>query len=268
MKAARDVLVLGHRGMLGSMAVRYFSSRPNWRPHTFGPRCRFDEQRLRAWCWTWPQAVIINCIGAIPQKKPSADRLYEANSDIPQAIRAALGSGNILVHPSTDCVFNGVDGDYTEGDTPNATDDYGRSKAQGDANVEGPTTITIRTSIIGPDGKHGLMGWLLSQKKNATVEGYGWHYWNGITTLEWCRVAEELIERRAFGLHHVACRIAINKFVLLRQIAKLYRPDLIIERDRSHGAADRVLFCSDERMIRPNIVAQLRALKAFTAGRV
>lgn len=267
MKAARDVLVLGHRGMLGSMAVRYFSSRPNWRPHTFGPRCRFDEQRLRAWCWTWPQAVIINCIGAIPQKKPSADRLYEVNSDIPRAIRAALGSENILVHPSTDCVFGGTDFGYGEFDTPNPVDDYGRSKAQGDANVEGLTTITIRTSIIGPDGKHGLMGWLLTQKKKW-VPGYIDHRWNGITTLEWCRVAEELIKGRQFGLHHVCCRYSVTKAQLLHEIAKVYRPGLeIVSVKAPGGPIDRTLACRPS-MIRASIGVQLRALKAFTAGRV
>jgi dTDP-4-dehydrorhamnose reductase len=65
---------------------------------------------------------------------------------------------------STDCVFTGSKGMYTEEDVTDAQDLYGVSKRLGE--VDYPNAITLRTSIIGHElnGNRSLIDWFLSQE--------------------------------------------------------------------------------------------------------
>jgi dTDP-4-dehydrorhamnose reductase len=56
-------------------------------------------------------------------------------------------AGARLVHISTDRVFDGRKGDYTERDPSNAEDLYGKSTFLGE--VDYSHAVTLRTSIIG-----------------------------------------------------------------------------------------------------------------------
>jgi hypothetical protein len=87
-----------------------------------------------------------------------------------------------MIHISTDCVFDGLKGNYAENDHSNATDLYGRSKYLGE--VTYPHCITLRTSIIGHElkGKLGLIEWFLAQ--NEKVRGYTNAIYTGFPTIE------------------------------------------------------------------------------------
>ena len=52
------------------------------------------------------------------------------------------------IHFSTDCVFDGIKGNYTELDKTNAKDQYGISKLKSENKIK-ENTLVIRTSIIG-----------------------------------------------------------------------------------------------------------------------
>lgn len=97
--------------------------------------------------------------------------------------------------------FNELDnqkGMYGINQAPDADDDYGISKSMGELAIAlRPRTVLIRTSIIGPDTRPdglGLMAWFMRQARGAHINGYTNHWWNGITTLEWCKVVESLLE--------------------------------------------------------------------------
>ena len=106
-----------------------------------------------------------------------------------------MSASQTLVQPSTDCVFSGGKGEpYALEDIPDAEDDYGWSKRLGEvALVHRKNTLIPRVSIIGPDANiqpKGLLGWFLNQPNGAELKGFSNHLWNGITTLEWCRLIE------------------------------------------------------------------------------
>lgn len=63
---------------------------------------------------------------------------------------AAQAAGCRLIHISTDMVFDGERGNYTEADSPNPRTDYGRTKADGEAAVvaSGAEAVIVRTSLI------------------------------------------------------------------------------------------------------------------------
>ncbi len=94
--------------------------------------------------------VVINAIGIVKQLPSSKDtiRTLTANSIFPHRLNdLAAEFGFRLFCISTDCVFDGRRGDYSEIDVSNATDLYGKSKNLGE--VISDKAVTLRTSIIG-----------------------------------------------------------------------------------------------------------------------
>lgn len=193
----RKVLVLGHRGMLGSMAVSYFSVRGDDVVTLEGRFSVAQRDSFLEGLRGLNADVVVNAIGAIKQKVNDAPDLLMANAVLPLLVRAAMPPEALLVHPSTDCVFQGTHGRYCVTDPPDATDWYGLSKALGETVGAHPGTLVVRTSVIGPESHgvpSGLLGWFLAHGDGETLPGYENHFWNGLTTLEWCRFVSEQLD--------------------------------------------------------------------------
>jgi dTDP-4-dehydrorhamnose reductase len=126
-----------------------------------------------------------------------------------------------MVHISTDCVFSGHRGRYTEDDFPDPADFYGRSKLLGEVAQGG--ALTLRTSIIGHELGTGrsLVDWFLSQRDH--VRGFRRAIYSGLTTTEFARMLETVVlpSAQLHGLMHVASD-PISKFDLLRLVADIY----------------------------------------------
>lgn len=175
--------------------------------------------------------VILNAIGIVKQRKTAKESIpsIEINSLLPHRLAALAGAaGARLVHFSTDCVFSGRQGPYTESDTPDAEDLYGRSKLLGE--VAEPHCITLRTSIIGHElaRKGSLIEWFLAQR--GTVRGFRQALYTGFSTIEIARIVERLITKHAdaHGIWHVSSE-PIDKFALLDMVRKHYGLDTGIE---------------------------------------
>jgi dTDP-4-dehydrorhamnose reductase len=129
-------------------------------------------------------AAVINFMGIVKQLEAAKDPLIsiEVNALFPQRLaRLCPRRGIRLIHISTDCVFSGPKGNYSESDLPDAEDLYGRTKFLGEASCEG--CLTLRTSTIGREleTSHGLMEWFLSQE-GKSVSGYKRAVFSGFTT--------------------------------------------------------------------------------------
>ena len=177
--------------------------------------------------------VVINCIGLVKQLAESNDPLQAIpiNSLLPHRLaRLCAIAGARLVHVSTDCVFAGTRGGYTETDASDATDLYGRSKYLGEVNYE--HCITLRTSIIGHElnSANGLVGWFLTQQ--GSVKGYTQAIFSGLPTVELAHVIRDIVlpQPQLHGLYHVASQ-PINKFDLLTLVKKKYKKDIAIVAD-------------------------------------
>jgi dTDP-4-dehydrorhamnose reductase len=245
-------LVLGGTGMLGNAVLRYFASRGEYtvagsvRSAASGARLPQELQGLlipsvdvesldsiaRAFAAFRPH-VVINCIGLIKQLADVDDPLIAIpiNSLLPHRLaRLCSMMGARLIHVSTDCVFSGSRGGYVETDVSDAKDLYGRSKYLGE--VDYPHAVTLRTSIIGHElgSAHGLVGWFLAQR--AGVRGYTKAIFSGLPTVELSRVIHDFVlpNDTLRGVYHVSAD-AIDKFSLLRLVAKAYEKDIAITPD-------------------------------------
>lgn len=178
--------------------------------------------------------VVVNCIGVIKQRD-------EAHSDIPSiTINALLPHrlaktcglwGGRLIHFSTDCVFRGKRGGYTEDDASDAADLYGKTKFLGEVATD--NAVTLRTSIIGRELHHlkSLLEWFLSQN-HQTVRGFTRAIYSGVTTNHLADVVGDLIEKhpRISGLYQVASQ-PISKYDLLCLLRTAYHLDIDIVPD-------------------------------------
>lgn len=186
--------------------------------------------------------VVVNCIGIVKQAEAARDPVVSisVNALFPQRLaRECRERGVRLIHISTDCVFSGRKGGYTESDPPDPEDLYGRSKLLGE--VEGPGCLTLRTSMIGREleTSFGLVEWFLGQEGKA-VSGYRRAIFSGFTTMALSRIVSRIIAEHPEleGLYHVASE-PVSKFDLLLLIKEVYglhieiRPDESVLSDRS-----------------------------------
>lgn len=167
---------------------------------------------------------VINAIGiTIPSSLENPAITFFVNGALPHLLTNVFGDR--LIHITTDCVYNGKEGfPYDENSPKTPVDIYGVSKSLGE-----PTNcLTLRTSIIGPeidDGGTGLLGWFL-QQKNKTITGFANHYWNGITTKQFGKICDHIIQNRdAFpktGLYHIFST-SVSKYDMLRAFEEKYR---------------------------------------------
>jgi dTDP-4-dehydrorhamnose reductase len=188
--------------------------------------------------------AIINAVGIVKQRAEAEESIpsIEINALLPHRLAALCrGRGIRLVHMSTDCVFSGRAGNYTEDDFPDADDLYGRSKLLGEV-TEAPC-ITLRTSIIGRElsRKAGLLEWFLAQR--GSVKGFRNAIFSGFTTHEVARIIERVLAGypEARGLYHVSSA-PVSKYellVLIRDrlgLATKIVPDDALRCDRSLDA--------------------------------
>ena len=187
-----------------------------------------------------PEAVV-NAVGVVKQRPDGLDAIpnLEINALLPHRLAAICNAvGAHLIHISTDCVFSGRRGHYSESDEPDPIDVYGHSKLLGE--IVHPGCITLRTSIIGREltRKTSLLEWFLAQK--GSVRGYKNAIFSGFTTTEMSRIVERLLTDfpESSGIYHVSSN-PISKFDLLSMIKKKFElpielvPDHEFRCDRS-----------------------------------
>lgn len=268
------ILIFGGDGMLGHELLQSWRDRHEvwvtlrqgksaYRPHEglFRERALFDVdvRRLQdvvdAVAAAKPDAVI-NAVGIVKQRAAAKEAIpsLEINALFPHRLaQVCAAAGARMVHLGTDCVFSGQKGRYTESDTPDPKDLYGRTKQLGE--VAEPHCLTLRTSIIGLElGRQGsLIEWFLAQR--GRIKGFRRAIYTGLTTTEMARAIEHfLVSEPALGGLWQLSSDPIDKYDLLTRLAKrLGRADVDIVPD-DEFVCDRSLDSS--------------ALRARTAYRV
>lgn len=246
------VLILGATGMLGHVLLRYLSKRSEYEVYgtarslsalsrsfppellaTFRPdivdAINFDSI-MRALASIQPD-IVINCIGLIKQLPIAGDPLnaITVNAQLPHRISlVSRTAGARMIHISTDCVFDGLKGNYVENDLSTAEDLYGKTKYLGEVNY--PHCVTLRTSIIGHElkGCYGLVEWFLAQE--GKTRGFRKAIYSGFPTIELARIIADhvLPNDKLSGTYHVSSA-QISKFDLLNMIAERYDKRIEIE---------------------------------------
>ncbi len=246
------ILILGATGLIGNNIFRYLNSCVDL--HVTGTY-RSDKhlsfftnfERDNLLFYDFDQAlpneifkkvkpdVVINLIAITKHVKESFDipRMIQINSVFPHFLAKLCEEHSAkLIQISTDCVFSGGKGNYSEDDLADDLTFYGRSKALGEVTYGGH--LTIRTSAIGREleTKYGLVEWFLSE--NYSCFGYEKAIFTGLTARYLAHVILEHVLpcQSLSGLYHLSVN-PINKFDLLSKLAKFYKKDIDIIPDSS-----------------------------------
>lgn len=244
------VLVLGVTGMLGSTVYRVFSESDEYQvwgtlrsdggkryfssedhAHLVSGIDVLDQDALIAVLGEIKPDVVINCVGLIKQLAVANDPLsaLPINAMLPHRLAHLCELLEArLVHISTDCVFSGLTGMYTEEDSSDANDLYGKSKYIGELHNQA-NAITLRTSIIGHElgSQYALVDWFLAQE--GKVKGYSKAIFSGLPTVELARVIRDYVlpQPNLTGLYHVSAE-PIDKLSLLKLVANTYGKEIKI----------------------------------------
>lgn len=242
-KMIKKILVIGSKGMAGHMIKEYLSQKGYDVYRTFREKEEknleanefyldaFDKEKLEEILKKVKPDFVINCIGILNQfAENNPDIAIYVNGYFPHYLdRLSEKYGYKLIHITTDCVFSGKKGNYTEDDFRDADSYYGRSKAIGEVNNN--RTLTFRTSIIGPDINKdgiGLFNWFMKQE--GRIKGYSNVFWSGVTTLELAKAIEASFSQNISGLIHLVNNEKIPKYDLLKLFSKYMNKDIEIEK--------------------------------------
>ena len=150
-----------------------------------------------------------------------------------------------FIHISTDCVFSGKKGGYTEQSFRDGDDNYARTKALGE--VAAKDSVTLRTSIIGPELKSngtGLMDWFF--KQSGEISGYSKAYWSGVTTLELAKVTHAVVQQNIMGLLQICPQEKISKFELLKLFNDIWKRDCTINVNEDYSVDKSLISIRDD----------------------
>jgi len=191
--------------------------------------------KLRDLLYEVDASVVVNCLSpsraALRANDPVA--LIPICALLPHQLAALCEeTGGRLVHISTDGVFSGKKGAYSEEDVPDPTDVYGLAKLLGEP--RGANNITLRTSMIGHELRNcgGLLEWFLAQNERCNC--FARAVFSGLPTVVLAQIVRDHVLPRPdlSGVYHVAAQ-PISKCDLLRLIADTYNKQIeIIEDER------------------------------------
>lgn len=272
-----NIVVLGSNGMAGHIISKYLKSKGYFvidvarkdTSITANFENKNDVDRMFDELSGIKIDYVINCVGLLVSESISRpDRAAILNSWLPHYLEYKLSHLEAkLIHLSTDCVFDGSEGNYIETSLHTERNNYGKSKSLGEVNNN--KDVTFRMSIIGPEIKDhgtGLLHWFLNKSENE-VTGWSNAQWNGITTLQLAKCIEKYIELPIIsGIYHlVNNKVNINKYDLLVTINKIYGLTKTVKKGEGPKDINKILV--DTRQIIdfeiPDYDTQLTELKNF-----
>jgi len=282
------ILVLGAAGLLGNAVFRVFSQSSELETfgsiRNFAARTYFHESlrhrlkkvenledidQQRCLIDSVAPDVIVNCVA------PSKDLICDLNKSIatlallPHSLQFLCRQRNIrLIQISSDGVFSGKVGEYSEDDIPDANDPYGIAKIIGE--VDGANAITLRTSVLGPElgTKQGLLGWFLEQREECRC--YRQVIFSGFPSVVLAGIIRDFVipNGALHGIYHVASE-PISKFDLLQLVCAQYKKSIRMVPDDS-VVSNRSLSACRFRLasgyIPPSWPTMIKTMHDFTFG--
>jgi dTDP-4-dehydrorhamnose reductase len=261
------VAVLGSTGMLGHAVTTDLRADPRFAVLGFSRWLgsdRYIDALHPEFDGIHDMDYVINCIGIVWQaKNPNRGDVFYVNGVFPWRLQAHCAAvGAKLIHVSTDCVFSGKRGAYTEADNPDPTDDYGLSKVIG----EPKDSMVLRTSVIGHElrTKRSLLEWAISNS-GKQIDGYIDHVWNGVTSHEFASICTKIMMGGLWepGIHHVFST-PITKHQLLRRLSDVLGLKLQVKPVETPTPVNRTLstvkpLCS--KLVIPNNLTMINDLR-------
>lgn len=247
------ILILGADGMIGHKMAQTLSNynfeiHLNTRSHKeflekIFPKCQihqFDflsQDILELLIKVFPDFILNTAGITIRRGSENFENAIKLNSELPKNIDSWCNiNQKRQIHFSTDCVFSGAKGNYLDLDKPDAKDNYGITKGNGEIRSE--HTLILRSSMIGREifKKTELLEWVISNK-NKKIKGFNKAIYSGITTLWMSELVIKILKGfpTLCGIYNISSQ-PITKFELIKKINKIFKLNIDIEKDSSFSS--------------------------------
>lgn len=237
------ILILGHTGLLGNTVLSYFYNK--YKDDVIINNYRWETNEFKDFVKSMNPDFIINCIGTIPQRQPKEEEYMIVNYELPLWLD---NTGIKIIHPDTD--------------EPDDTL-YGLTKARAREMCKKNTKI-IKTSILGfeKNTKYSFLEWFLNQPEKGEVNGFINQFWNGNTTLEWSKWADEIINNwdGYKNVTTIANPECLSKYQLLLIIKTIFERDIKINPTEAPITKKN---CLDPDFFTKDIYSQITEMKKF-----
>jgi dTDP-4-dehydrorhamnose reductase len=269
------IILFGNTGMLGNYIYKYFTLKQfpietiSTNEYTVSMETFENLEEILIKKRIDSETCVINCIGIIPQRMENKKQhdYYVINGVFPHILWSVCKRYSAkMIQPTTDCVFSGKVGSYTEINVHDETNNYGISKSIG----EPFESTVIRSSIIGRElfNKKSLLEFVIKNEGN-TIQGWDNHMWNGITCLQYCKVIEKIIIDNLFwkGVRHILSPTPVSKYELVNIIKHSFNININIQRTSTETNIDktlRTIYNENNTMNIPELSLQLKELALFS----
>ena len=265
------ILILGSDGMIGHKMVQtlsnynfeiHLNSRFNkeflekFFPKSFTHQFDFLKQDILELLNKVSPDIIINAAGiTIRRGAENLGNAIKLNSELPMKIDSWCQiNKKKQIHFSTDCVFSGSKGNYYDTEKPDANDNYGLTKANGEVISE--YTLILRSSMIGREifNKTELFEWIISNS-NKSIIGFDKVIYSGITTLWMSNLVVKILKDfpNLSGIYNISS-YPISKFELIKKINLLFKLNIVVKKDSSFSSNKSLnsnRFFSETKIVKP-----------------
>lgn len=140
-----------------------------------------------------------------------------------------------LIQISTDSVFDGEKGNYSEEDTPNPINEYAKSKFYAEKAIEPylEKSTIIRTNLYGYNKEEKfLFNWIIKNlKKGITINGFDDVFFNPLEKSNLSEMIIEIAKNDIYGILHLASDKILSKYQFAQSVAeRLDFPTSLIKR--------------------------------------
>ena len=189
-----------------------------------------DREQVRSLMKRFRPSWIIHCAALtnVDWCEMNPTESYEMNGQVTRELaRWAKQVGAGLLYISTDSVFDGQKGNYSEEDEPVPLNVYASSKLAGERAVqeEGVLSLIVRTNIYGWNiqNKQSLAEWILATLESGQpIPGFSDAFFTPILVNHLSEILLEMIDRQLTGLYHVAGSQACSKYEFALELADLF----------------------------------------------
>ena len=234
------VLIIGGTGMLGSSIMLTKTIHELWGTYLKEiPLSKYmlelnitDQKQVKdVLKFINPDAVIhtaaITNVDLCEEKPNLAKKVHVDGTK--HLVNICKNLGTYFLYISTDSVFDGERGNYTENDDPNPLNIYAKTKFEGEVEtLKYANSSVIRTNIYGFNwlSKLSITEWilkLLREKKQINL--FKDVFFSPILVNNFAEALFEIVEKKITGVYHVAGPESITKCDFRRKIANIYKLD-------------------------------------------
>jgi dTDP-4-dehydrorhamnose reductase len=176
---------------------------------------------------------VIHCaaLANVDACEMNPQQAVQLNSEFPGKLAQLVARGGArLVHISTDAVFDGQRGEYTEEDAPNPLGVYARTKLAGELAVAqaNPDAIIARVNLFGWSitGQRSLGEFFFNNlRAGRSVMGFSDVFFCPLLANDLGQILMDMLEKRLSGLYHVVSRECISKYSFGVRLARRFGLD-------------------------------------------